>query len=215
MTPGYADWDIGDVLDLLARLHRPKDRAYGDAWRKRGEVIAIFANVARKYDRLVVGLADPASPAFETLGETAGDLCVYGGKYLTWLAETCPNVFHSVPPRLSAKECTAHRGPEALEAVFRGLSAWRNEAQLEPPGDEGSAWDRVRSSFVPLEQGLLAQAEADAARSDQLAWPAKIGLAFGLTDASAWLLLRLGQRDRRQLDSVVVEVEGMERVCAS
>lgn len=209
MTAGYFDWSIDDVLVLLDRLHRPKDRAYGDAWRKRGEVIAIFANIARKYDRLDIGLAETETAATETLGDTSADLCVYGGKYLTWLAETHPDAFSAVAPQLPPSDCAAKRGPDALRAVFGGLSAWRAETKLEPP-DEGSAWSRVQAAFEPLERGLLAQAEAESAPSDRLDWQEKVNLAFALTDASAWLLLRLGQRDRRHIDSVRADVERME-----
>src|SRR2546423_5231405 len=80
-----------EILRLLERLHRHKDAAYGDAWRKRGEVIAIFANMARKYDRLVVAFSEQRAAATEPLADTVADLCVYAGKYLTWLADEHPD----------------------------------------------------------------------------------------------------------------------------
>ena len=118
MAPHGERSEFSDVLDLLARLHRHKDRAYGDAWRKRGEVIAIFANLARKYYRLVIALAEEHTAAAEPLADTVGDLCVYAGKYLTWLADTQPAGFAAASAGLAAHAASAKRGPEALERVF-------------------------------------------------------------------------------------------------
>src|SRR3954467_15877031 len=90
MTNVNVGGPLSEVLNLLARLHRHKDAAYGDAWRKRGEVIAIFANMARKYDRLVVAFAEDRPAATEPLGDTVADLLVYTAKYLTWIADEHP-----------------------------------------------------------------------------------------------------------------------------
>lgn len=65
----------------LQQLHLDKHAAYGDSWKKRGELMAIMANIARKVDRLGGETAD------ETSADTAGDLLVYLAKYRTWLSE--------------------------------------------------------------------------------------------------------------------------------
>jgi len=70
---------LREVTKLLERLHRHKDAAYGDAWRKRGEVIAIFANMARKYDRLLVAFDEQRPAATEPLGDPRARQCVYAG----------------------------------------------------------------------------------------------------------------------------------------
>jgi hypothetical protein len=82
--------DSAEALALLARLHAHKNRGYGDAWRKRGELLSIFTNLARKYDRLVIALDQGRRSSDERLLDTAGDLCVYAVKYLTWLAAEHP-----------------------------------------------------------------------------------------------------------------------------
>ena len=106
---------------LLERLHRHKDAAYGDAWRKRGEVIAIFANLARKYDRLLVAFDEQRPAATEPLGDTVADLCVYAGKYLTWIAEQHPaELDRAELPDPAANRIAANRGPDALRARARG-----------------------------------------------------------------------------------------------
>lgn len=201
---------LNRVLRLLTRLHRVKDRVYRDAWRKRGEVVGVFANIARKYDRLEIGIGEADDSTLETLGDTTGDLCIYAGKYLTWLAETHPEAFESHRGISQALEYTAMLGPEALERVFAGLSAWEQSTGQIPPAAVEEAWDRVRKAFSQLEQGLLAQAEIRSEEGRSLGWGEKVSLAWALTDGSAWLLVRLDQRNAVHIESVLREVERME-----
>lgn len=64
----------------VVELHDEKDRAYGDSWMRRGEMLGIMANIARKIDRL-----EGAATADETSADTAIDLLVYLAKYRAWL----------------------------------------------------------------------------------------------------------------------------------
>src|SRR3954452_18696688 len=100
-----AELDGAAALDLLGRLHAHKNAGYGDAWRKRGELLSIFTNLARKYDRLVVALDEGVRSDDEGLLDTAGDLCVYAGKYLTWLAEQHPDGFDAVTRGATSAQC--------------------------------------------------------------------------------------------------------------
>src|SRR5215218_11106518 len=112
------------ILALLDRLHRHKDAAYGDAWRKRGEVIAIFANMARKYDRLLVAFDEQRPAATEPLGDTVADLCVYAGKYVTWIAEQHPADLDAAGlPLPNASVIAARVGPDSLRAVLAAVPA--------------------------------------------------------------------------------------------
>jgi hypothetical protein len=81
-----------EFREAVARLHRAKDAAYQDAWKRRGEVISILANIARKVDRLEYGLdGAPATPD-ESWVDTAVDLLVYCLKYQAYLADLDPEV---------------------------------------------------------------------------------------------------------------------------
>ncbi|HUY46277.1 MAG TPA: hypothetical protein VMV92_11200 [Streptosporangiaceae bacterium] len=72
----------------VRRLHRAKDAAYQDAWKRRGEVISILANIARKADRLEYGPLGRAPQTWdESWLDTAVDLLVYCLKYQTYLAD--------------------------------------------------------------------------------------------------------------------------------
>lgn len=70
-----------DFLDHVNALHAEKHAAYGDSWKRRGE-LGILSNIARKVDRLGSGL----DTADETQLDTAIDLLVYLAKYRCWLS---------------------------------------------------------------------------------------------------------------------------------
>lgn len=77
------------LLDATIRLHAAKTRMYGDAWKRRGEVLSVLSNLARKVDRLSVAVHGRASGTAdgETDLDTAVDLLVYSVKYQTFLAD--------------------------------------------------------------------------------------------------------------------------------
>jgi len=208
MDLGLDQTAFTEVIGLLIRLHRPKDQAYGDAWRKRGEVLGIFANIARKADRLERARLEPQPAAAEELGDTVADLAIYAGKYLTWLAETQPLIFEAVPPGPRANACDSRRGPEALERVLDALTQWEEQRSRPTPRDVTEAWDHTAKSFSALEAGIIAQAERPEAR--HMSWNDKVELAWELTDGSTWLLVRLGQSDPALLDALRASVERIE-----
>ena len=76
----------------IRRLHQAKDAAYRDSWKKRGEVISVLANIARKVDRLEYVIAGAPATRDESLLDTAVYLFVYGLKYQCFLADHDGNV---------------------------------------------------------------------------------------------------------------------------
>ncbi|TNC11688.1 hypothetical protein FF100_18800 [Methylobacterium terricola] len=72
-------------------LHARKDRAYGAAWKRRGELVSVLPNIARKVDRLQVVLDRGNGPGEEAALDTALDLYVYATKYRLLLAEQEPS----------------------------------------------------------------------------------------------------------------------------
>lgn len=71
----------------IKRLHARKDRLYGAAWKRRGELVSVLPNVARKIDRLEVFLRDGYRAGDEAVLDTAIDLYVYATKYRLLLEE--------------------------------------------------------------------------------------------------------------------------------
>lgn len=196
-----------DILELLERLHRHKDAAYGDAWRKRGEVIAIFANMARKYDRLTVAFDEQRHAATEPLADTVADLCVYAAKYVTWIAEQHPAELDAAGLPVPAAELTDARGADALQALLSAAALSPTEAPL----DTRAAWAAVQASFGALERGLMAQATPDAHAEVIPSYTEKAQLAWALVGQTAWLLVRLADEQPASLDALRDEVAEMDR----
>lgn len=69
---------------MIRRLHHGKNAAYRDAWKKRGELISILANIARKVDRLEYVVDGGPTTVDEPVWDTAVDLLVYALKYQTY-----------------------------------------------------------------------------------------------------------------------------------
>jgi hypothetical protein len=198
--------EFQSALRLLARLHRRKTVGYADAWRKRGELISIFPNLARKYDRLVVALDEQVESGDERLADTAADLCVYAAKYLTWFAETEPATFEARPPRPPASACADTCGPEAVEAIFAALPEWEQETGCAAPDSVDGAWQRLKLAFEPLDAGIVSQG-SDGRR--RIGPAEKIDLAWAIADASAWLLVAIAAESSASYSALQCEVEAM------
>jgi thymidylate synthase len=69
--------------EMALKLHTEKSEAYGDSWKRRGEVLGILANIARKVDRVKSGV----DTSDETSADTALDLYVYAAMYRWWLVD--------------------------------------------------------------------------------------------------------------------------------
>jgi thymidylate synthase len=189
--------DSATALAQLSALHAHKNRGYGNAWRKRGELLAIFTNLARKYDRLIIALDQGTDSTDERLIDTAGDLCVYAAKYLTWLAERAPEAFNAVSSVGSA-ECADDGGSEAADRVLGAV--------LATDGDVDQCWAALKAAFEPLEAGLSAQIEAP---EPPLSWERKVELAWAVAGASVGLAVALANERPAELGAWRAEIEAM------
>jgi NTP pyrophosphatase (non-canonical NTP hydrolase) len=106
-----------DFRAAVINLHRSKDAAYGDSWKRRGEQISILANIARKVDRLTLVAANGITTADENTVDTAVDLLVYALKYLTYLADQDPAVVPDLPDRPAGAGPWSD-GPDGLEQLL-------------------------------------------------------------------------------------------------
>ena len=111
----------GSFTEFVSNLHAEKHAVYGDSWLKRGEMLGIMANLARKVDRLGVGGAG------DTAADTAIDLLCYALKYRLWM---CTNAGAPLPAPFvqgrhfggSAKAPLS--GVEHAETVTKMLQFW-------------------------------------------------------------------------------------------
>jgi hypothetical protein len=196
-----------EVLALLERLHRHKDAAYGDAWRKRGEVIAIFANMARKYDRLIVAFDEQRAATTEPLADTVADLCVYAAKYLTWIADVHPSELDGAGlPLPRAARISDANGPDALHHVFTAVLT----TPASGPDDSAQTWERVQGAFTALERGLMAQAAPTSGPDEVPDYATKARLAWALVQDCTWLLAQLDAENPSTLVKLRDEVAHMD-----
>lgn len=172
-----------EIAELLDRLHRQKDAVYGDAWRRRGEVLGIFANMARKYDRMVIAIDEKEFSGTEPLTDTAADLLVYACKYLGWIAEQDPIGYDRAGLLVASSEASARNGPawvaRTLEALARSSS---------DPGSADAAWRVAKGCFGRIEKSLMSQAAAEPDPNVVLDYAAKARCVHELADALLWFL---------------------------
>jgi hypothetical protein len=176
--------DVTEIAAELITLHEFKDRKYKDAWRKRGELIGIFCNIARKYDRLVVAQTEDDPDEAEPRADTSADLCVYSIKYDTWLIEHDPTAATAIAGA-DPEQWSGTRGHDAVAAALRQLA----DETTVPPADLATAFAAITAPFAELER-ILVDNEPTTTRD-------KAALAWKLASASLGYLWRLALDEPR------------------
>jgi hypothetical protein len=141
------DEPADEFREAVRRLHRAKDAAYRDAWKRRGEVLSILASIARKADRLEYGQDGAPATAGETRADTAVDLLVYCLKCQAYLAGldagTAGGLFGGSGVRPPCSD-----GPAGFEALLARADLAPFTSPRQPAGE---AARRVVSRFAELE----------------------------------------------------------------
>ncbi|WP_236648348.1 nucleoside triphosphate pyrophosphohydrolase family protein [Micromonospora sicca] len=147
-TPSEDGPHAREFKDVVTRLHRVKDAAYGNSWKRRGELISILANIARKVDRLANVATAAASTTDESALDTVVDLYVYAVKYQTFLADSDPALAPKVLPA-PADETIWSDGPEGLERLLAAADlSCLDSDQHEPIAD---LVNPIENTFIDLE----------------------------------------------------------------
>jgi hypothetical protein len=150
-----------ELMESIIQMHREKDAAYRDAWKKRGEQISIMANIARKVDRLEYGLVGAPASRDESLFDTCIDLYVYSLKYLTFLADQTPSAAQRLFGEAAALLDPPYSdGTAAFEWLARrsGVALMRKDS----PGqaDARIATEQVQEAFGQLEACFTPRSES-------------------------------------------------------
>ncbi|QPE05502.1 hypothetical protein IT882_05645 [Microbacterium schleiferi] len=177
LTPAVSTVDWADLRESVIDLHRSKDAAYGNSWKRRGELISIAANLARKIDRIdqVVG---GAAAGREALLDTVVDLLVYAVKYETFLADQSTDVaeklFTNGGERFSD-------GPDGFEELMRARHVVGEVGTVHAEAAEAStAFDELDAFLQLHPQGQ---------------WMEKLALAERLTATALRLVLAVALSD--------------------
>lgn len=162
-----------EIASTLTRLHEFKDRSYKDAWRLRGELIGIFSNIARKYDRLQVAQDEVDPDEVEPRADTSADLCIYSVKYVTWLIEHDPGAAAAIAGA-DSELWSGTLGHAAVAPALERLAAYRPVLPASLP----AGFHAVAQPFGELEELLVEQHGTTAAAKTALAWQLA-GASFG------------------------------------
>ena len=116
---------LEEILVYIKKLHKEKDAAYRTSWKRRGELISILANIARKVDRISEFQKSAAPVTDESVLDTAVDLFVYLNKYRLYLLEQLPN---------NARSLLSQQAPEPLSEHVSNFDLLTD--QTVPAGEE-------------------------------------------------------------------------------
>lgn len=143
---------LADVYRVLQTLHEKKTRSYGDSWKKHGELLGVFANITRKYDRIEAVLDGAKATADEGLIHTLADLAVYAGKYLTWLAEHQPAAFAQfLAPHPQAEPITRYHHNQGFDPIVALLLTASPDRPTDSLRDLTPLLATVRTHYRALE----------------------------------------------------------------
>lgn len=142
--PAPAEVEPNPFILATCSLHNEKHEAYGDSWKKRGEMLGIMANVARKVDRL--GQAETKD---ETSADTAADLMVYLAKYRVWIDEQDEGPIYT---NWGGTDTTLAANEVLLELDRRGQA----EKWLDEFVENAVLENNLRVRFEALEQAVVA-----------------------------------------------------------
>lgn len=176
ISVGKSVTKFASIFTQLSVLHYKKSLVYKDSWKKHGEVLGVFSNITRKYDRIEVILTEKAkSTADESLLDTVADLAVYATKYLTYLAEHYQDIFkdfiQQYPP-IEAIENYCYN--EGFDAVVKILSRrYENSDEWEQISNYDDCFAAIAKYYKGLEDVLI---KGDWRQSD----PRKCSLAADL-----------------------------------
>jgi thymidylate synthase len=148
-----------DIVSLLAKLHYKKTLVYKDSWKKHGEVLGVFANISRKYDRIEsILLGNSKDGLNESLVDTIADIGVYAAKYLTYLAETYPDMFSSFVQPYDTVHVVSDfaRTIEGFELILDILDQMYNESgEWNVVSDYAACFQRISNNYKGLEAILI------------------------------------------------------------
>jgi thymidylate synthase len=140
----------------IKALHREKDAAYQNSWKRRGEFVSTLANVARKVDRLETSVRTGVALSDESILDTAVDLYVYLTKYRLLLLESLPAVGEELLPG----------APKPYSDHVTNFETLVDRAPPQLPNDDGST-PLIRSIFGDFEQ-LIDLGARTSERADRL-----------------------------------------------
>jgi len=155
----FTTCSIEKIYEILGILHYKKTLLYKDSWKKHGEVIGVFANISRKYDRIESIVIDGVKATTdESLVDTLADLAVYAAKYLTYLAENYSSIFHefvSLYPPIEAIDAYSHnlKGFDHVAGIL--IRRYKSSGNWARAIEYSDCYEMIRTSYKSLDDLLI------------------------------------------------------------
>lgn len=156
-----------DLKAALRALHRRKHAAYADSWKRRGELMGVLANIARKVDRLANVGQNPTNDP-EQWTDTVADLCIYLIKYMTFLADADPAVAERLFPGAASRAWSD--GVTGFEILLSNLDPDDVESRI--------GVTLLAAAFARMETGVRDKTFSPVNRADRAAAMASICLGM-------------------------------------
>lgn len=145
------------IFEILKLLHYKKTLVYKDSWKKHGEVIGIFANISRKYDRINAIIGGIRATSDETLFDTLADLAVYSTKYLTYLAEHYQSIFYDFikkyPPIEKIDKYQYNEGFDWIADIL--VRRFNKLRQIKEENKLNKCYEIMKQKYMALEDILI------------------------------------------------------------
>ena len=187
VTSGHGE--TTDALqEAISRLHRRKDKAYGAAWKKRGEARSILPNVARKIDRLENYARRGDDMGDESLLDTAVDTLVYVVKHMLYLRDDLK--------RAGSEGLLLQDDPNAFDDA---LGKFLSEA--EPVSDLARTIEAAVTSFAAVDKH-----ERDGGPTEE-----RLKLVHVLAKNTAVLVLSISKEHKLQTTLLIANERRMSR----
>jgi thymidylate synthase len=194
---------FASIFAQLSTLHYKKSLVYKDSWKKHGEVLGVFSNITRKYDRIEVIMTEGLkSTADESLLDTVADLAVYSTKYLTYLAEHYPGIFKDFILQYSPIEPRENywynKGFDSVAKIL--IRRYESSAGWQQLSSYGDCFAAITKYYKGLEDVLI---NGDWRRSD----PRKCSLAADLALSAMHYLVLTSTKETGDFQKLVSFIE--------
>lgn len=194
---------FSDIIEHLKELHRKKTLIYKDSWKKHGEILSVFSNISRKYDRIESIYKNNFTETFdESLFDTIADLAIYSIKYFTLIAELYPNDFFSYFKEYIKQSEDIYKTNDGFNLLCKILETiYFKDTYLNKIQEDSVCIEFIHDAYSQLEKLILSGDIKDNAK--------KCEHTKTLSIASIHLLILIGLKDRDNLNKFINYVRGI------
>jgi thymidylate synthase len=194
---------FSDLIEHFNELHRKKTLIYKDSWKKHGEILSVFSNISRKYDRIESIHINKLTETFdESLFDTIADLAIYAVKYFTLIAELYPTDFYSYFKEHIQQPDDIYKTNDGFLLLCKILEIiYLNNIGLNEIQDDSICIERIKEAYSKLETMLLSKNKDNNIE--------KCDYIKVLSIVPIHLLTLIGKKDKNSLNKFISSIKNM------